>query len=663
MLVSVKSVIGVAGIPKHRTSATHWLIKAGVPIVTLEGGARRPEAVALADLPQSVGLELSARHIEAEGLEPGERDEAAHARLEEATPKMQAKAARLAQLAVFMVKREVDGWTKPQIFAVVRKAFGAEGTSEASLWRILRTVRDLAPANFAPALLDDYNMNGRPCGPNWDEAWHFALAQIAAAHEEAPLDAADDRLEAVKAEMGWHLPSRGTFHKRWQALPSSVRLTLRHGAVKAQKLLRQPAMRNRGTLAPMDIWSPDGRTLDLTAKFEDNTDARPVDLRLVDVGSGKALVSRICKSENAVDTVALILEAVRKYGIPKCIDTDNSRSFSGRLVAGGAAFKFRKRKGQSPLHEPPGLCHHLGIEVRFTKPANGQTKLLERSFRETGKRNDAAPEFKGAHNGSSPGRKPDAKIRPVPIVTVRAVHARELAHHNDRKRQAGFAKGRSFNQVFDEGRIGQIHRIASERQLYLASLIYKPVSVDRNGRFKVSGWTYGQPDTQDKLLAFHDFERSQAKGKILVGVDPQDFSRPAVAYDCDGRKIAEVIKCVIEGDYQTKESARDAARYDKVARVSTAKAKEYGELAGKAMIAKANAAYEKSTPTESVGPVSNVVEPRFNAPLKDRPAVRKTGLNGRQSTNLDTFLDMPSLKSSWSAPEGGATPSGAIQRG
>ena len=121
--------------------------------------------------------------------------------------------------------------------------------------------------------------------------------------------------------MGWHLPSRGTFHKRWQALPSSVRLTLWHGAEKARKLLRQPAMRNRATLAPMDIWSLDGRTLGFWVTWEDGTVSRPVELRLVDVGSGKVRASRICKSENAVDTVALVLEAVRKYGIAKRIYT------------------------------------------------------------------------------------------------------------------------------------------------------------------------------------------------------------------------------------------------------------------------------------------------------------------------------------------------------
>lgn len=645
MQLPVRSILGLAGLPSHRASAVAWLKRHNVTVEQKPCNGGMHDVVNLADLPHHVRLELSARHIEAEWLEPGERDEAAHAKLEEATPKMQAKAARLAQLAVFMMKRETDGWTKPQIFAAVRKAFGAEGTSEASLWRILRTVRDVAPANFAPALLDDSNMDGRPCGPNWDDAWHFALAQIADAHAEWPLDAAYDRLEAVKAEMGWHLPSRAAFHRRWDALPMSVRLTLRHGAEKAQKLLRQPAMRNRGTIAPMDIWSLDGRTLDHWATFEDLTIARPVELRLVDVGSGKVLASRIGKSENAVDTVALILESVRKFGIPKCIYTDNGRAFAGHLVAGGAAFKFRKRKAQGPLFEPPGVCHHLGISVNFAKPANGQAKLVERSFAETAKRIDAGPEFAGAHSGSTPGRKPEGKVRPVPIATVRAVFARELAHHNERKRRAGFAHGRSFNQIFDDGRIGQIHRPANERQLYLASLIYKPVSVDRNGRFKVEGWTYGQPDTQDKLSAYFDFTRGQAKEQILAGVDPQDFSLPAIAYDSYGRKIVDGIRAVIAGDYQSKESAREAARYDKAARDSVAKAKEFSNLAGKALMAKATAAYENSTPIAAVGPVSNVVEPRFKAPLKDRPTAKKIGMTDRQVINLDAFLDTPNLKS------------------
>ena len=146
-------------------------------------------------------------------------------------------------------------------------------------------------------------------------------------------------------------------------------------------------------------------------------------------------------------------------------------------------------------------------------------------------------------------------------------------------------------------------------------------------------------------MAYYDFGRGRSQEQILVGVDPQDFSKPAIAYDSDGRKIVEGIRAVIAGDYQTKESARDPARHDKAARDSVAKAKQYGALAGKALIAKANAAYEKSPPTEAVGPVSNVVEPRFNPPLKDRPAAKQTGMTNRQITNLDSFLDMPSLKS------------------
>ena len=63
MLIAVKSILGVAGIPTHRTSATRWLQKAAVQITTLAGDARRPEAVALFSLPPEVRRALIERDL------------------------------------------------------------------------------------------------------------------------------------------------------------------------------------------------------------------------------------------------------------------------------------------------------------------------------------------------------------------------------------------------------------------------------------------------------------------------------------------------------------------------------------------------------------------------------------------------------------------------
>lgn len=637
MNLTVADIAGLPDVPTSVRGVRDWLKRHCVPVQ--KDGKRF--VFNLADLPKEVAQAASERLAAADGLDLGERDEDAHARLEEASPKMRAKAEHKARIARFLVSRERLGWTREAMFEAARKEFGSDGTSPRTLFRLLEAIEGVDVANFAPALLDDYHVDGRPCGPSWDDAWDYALSLIKAAGAEWPLNACYDRLEAIAADMGWHLPSRSAFHARWQRLSAADQFTLRHSEKAARDRFRQPVERDRGTLLANDIWSLDGRTLDLWAVSPDGKPFRPVELRLVDVASGFIVGTRLCLSENAVDTVALIVEAVRTYGIPKEIYTDNGRAFAAFIVSGMATFKFRRRKERAPHWEPPGVCHQLGIHVRFAKPENGQAKIAERSFAETATRIDAAPEFKGAHAGSRIDRKPEGTPNPVSLETVQDVRAREFAYHNARKRGRGVAKGRSFVQLYQDGMAGQIVRVATERQLYLAALLYKPASVNRHGRVKVQGWTYGQPDTMLALLKFFDVKRNRAKEQILVGIDPNDHSAPAIAYDRNGHLIAENIKPVIAGAYHSQDGKRDAQRFDKAARDMVKQAAELGRKASAAMIAKGNAAYAKNTPQGHTPAPSTVVKPRFNAPLNDRPAPQNTAADPKTYEGaLDRFLGM-----------------------
>ena len=88
MQIAVRSILGLGGVPKDRTSAAAWLIKAAVKTVTLEGDARRPEAVNLSDLPAEVRRAVIERDIAAAGLPLGTYDAAAHQDFAGATIKM-----------------------------------------------------------------------------------------------------------------------------------------------------------------------------------------------------------------------------------------------------------------------------------------------------------------------------------------------------------------------------------------------------------------------------------------------------------------------------------------------------------------------------------------------------------------------------------------------
>lgn len=642
MMLTVSKITGLPGVPTTQRGLRDWLVRMEVPTVT-EGNRF---TFLLFDLPPDVQRAYLAREAEALGLEPGSYDEAAHEAMEAASPKMQAKAQARAEVARFIVARDRQFLPRMETFRAVRAKFGSKGNSDKSLFRMMAWLKDVDVANFAPALLDDNNMDGRPVGRSWDEAWHYALARIEAAGPEWPLEAAWEELVEIAPAMGWDVPSRSAFMNRWSQLTAVERFTLRHGREAALRRFRLPVKRDRDDLAPNDIWSLDGRTLDVWAVADGGPMFRPVELRLVDVASGFILAKRICRSENAVDTVALITEAVKLWGIPATIYTDNGRAFASHLVAGGATFKFRKRSTAAGHWEPPGICHHLGINIVFAKPANGQTKLVERSFAETSRRFDQSPELAKAHAGSRIDRKPDGKPVGVQIEDLVAAHDRCMARHNDRKRRDGFAKGRSFAQVYQDGMAGQIKRVATARQLYLASLVYKPVSVDRNGQFQVEGHTFGQPETMPALLQFFDVERGRAKDQILVGIDPADFTQPAIAFDRTGREIARDIKVVKVGKYMSAEGKRDHQRFDKAARDLTGEAAKLAKQASKALIAKGNAAFVAATPPTAPATGSGVVQGRFNPPLNGRSGQAGAAVPQEYWDNLDAWLGMPKSSAS-----------------
>lgn len=634
MMLIVSDIVGLPGLPSTKFGIRQWLKRLAVPLV--RDGNRF--TFALSDLPAPVRAAFLDREAAEFGLDPGQYDEAAHARLEDATPRMRARAEADARLVTFIEARVQAGLSQEDAFKAARAKFGPKGTSRATLLRNMKAVKGVDPVNFAPALLTDHcRVGGRkgPAAGESPEAWAYFLHRISAAHPDWPLAAAYDEVERIKAQMGWHWPSRATIYNRWNALPQSAQLTLRFGAEKAAEMLRQPVPRKRDEVPPMHIWSLDGQTRNVNAGFEDGTEGRPIELRLVDVGSGRIVGWRLCNTENAIDTAALIIEAVRKYGAPKFICTDNSRAFSSHLIAGGTKFKFRKRKDAPRRMEPPGVCQLLGIDVFYHKPRNGQAKYVERTFAETQRRVDAGPEFKGAHTGASVLSKPDGPIKAVPLATIVEVSEREYRHHNARIRRGGFAKGRSFDAIFEAGTKDAPLRMPTERQFYRASLAYRPVSVDRNGRFEVEGWIYGGPDTQDALLAWH------GKGQVLVGINPHDFEAPAVAYDPDGRLIADDIEAVVPGEYRSMKGLQAYKRHEKAAQREIRKAKAHNALAGAALLEKARQAQAAATPTEPDRPRSKVVQPPFGGPLIDTPRRPESAILPRHREAFAEFVGRP----------------------
>lgn len=393
----------------------------------------------------------------------------------------------------------------------------------------------------------------------------------------------------------------------------------RYGRVETLKQLAQPTHRDKTTIAPLEWVSLDGRTLDFWTDTGDRKPVRLTMLALIDVASNMVLDYELAASENAVGTVRLIKRTCQTYGIFDRLYTDNGSSFAGHLVAGGNVHRFRNAASKAKVIKPLGICFHLGITIHFALPGNAQAKIAERTFASLSRVIDDRPEFKDAHAGHSPGAAPNSKVVPVAFDTARAVIKRKIARYNkEQGRRAQGAARRSYQQVFLEGIEARANpvRVATARQLYLASLIYSPVSVNRHGQIVRDTWIYGGPQSQAMLLPLHGTGK-----QILLGRDPDDLSAPAIAFDEDGRLICEGIVYVQRGKYDSVDGIRTAARNNKAARKALAEAEAANDYMDNAEFAEAMKMLDAQETTEMfpLSPARKVVGARFGAPLKEKP--------------------------------------------
>lgn len=228
MLVSVQSILGVGSIPKHRTSATRWLVNTGVRVVKRLGDARQIEEVAFSDLPSPVRRAYVERQLETAGQPPGAYDETAHERLAEMPPKMRAEAERKAEIArVLLTVGKALPWS--QKLSLIKSRFGSKGVSQPSLTRLLTAIKGVDPINFAPALMADYRLDCAPSAPLSDAAWSFFMTTLRDAGEQFPLQQAWRDVRDVAPVEGWNWPSWPTVYRAFKKLPLSQQLHARIG--------------------------------------------------------------------------------------------------------------------------------------------------------------------------------------------------------------------------------------------------------------------------------------------------------------------------------------------------------------------------------------------------------------------------------------------------
>lgn len=458
----------------------------------------------------------------------------------------QAQKARAAQrlAAVQAVEAAAGGVPRQAAVASVAAEFGQ---SASTLWGWLARVEGIARADWLAALADQRAGGGRAADFPAD-AWDYFVADYLRLEHPA-LTAVYERTKRAAAEHGWGaLPSLKTFERRVKnEIPAAVRVLAREGREAARRMA--PAQRrDRTVFSSLEAVNADGYRHNVFVKWPDGTVSRPISIAFQDLRSGLWVARRTDRSENKEAVRLCLADLVQDYGIPEHAYFDNGRHFASKWLTGRMKFRFRFTVKDE---EPAGILTTLGVTVHFTTPYRGQSKPIERSFREIGEYIDKHPAFQGAYTGHNPMAKPENYgSSAVPLDLFEAVTRAEVAAHNAREGRRGYGmERRSFRQVFEAclPELGLRRATTEQRRLFLLA---------------AEGVTARKPDGRIELFdnRFWSEALNEHIGeRLIVRFDPQNLGQGIAVYSLDNRLICEAERLDDVG-FNSESDAREAAR-------------------------------------------------------------------------------------------------------
>lgn len=369
--------------------------------------------------------------------------------------------------------------------------------------------------------------------------------------EKPSFSACYRRVAAAAAEHGWQpLPSERALRRRLDAEVSEAAQILARSGRDRAKALYPAQRRTRDHLHAMEAVNMDGHKFDVFVRMPDGTITRLYLIALQDLYSGKFVAWRLSDSENKETTRLVIGDMVERFGIPERITLDNGRAFASKWITGGAPNRYRFKIRDE---DPQGLLTALGVELQFTKPYSGQSKPIERAFRDLTDDVARHPVCAGAYTGNRPDAKPENYAsHAVPLDVFRAHVDAMIAEHNARPgRKGGTCAGRSFDETFQASMEapGTIVRqpTAAQRSLWL--LASEGLRARKgNGEIHI----YGNRYWARELTAF-------AGRKVIVRFDPDHLTKPLRVYDLDNSLICEAA-CVEDTGFHDAEAARTHER-------------------------------------------------------------------------------------------------------
>lgn len=470
------------------------------------------------------------------------------------------------------------------------------GVATSSIWGWFARVHGFDRPDWLPQLADRYVGRTKEAEIT-PEAWEAFKADYLRL-EQPTAEACYERLGRIAPGRGWVLPSCKTLLRKIEreiALP--VRKLAREG-VDALKRMYPAQTRDRSMFHALEAVNGDGHKFDVFVRWPDGEIGRPMMVAFQDLYSGKILSWRIDKSENR-DSIRLALgDLVEDHGIPGHIWFDNTLAFANKWLTAGTASRFRfKVKDEDPV----GLCALLGIEVHFSLPYSGQSKPIERAWRDLCDYVARHPAFAGAWCGNNPMAKPENYgSKAIDLDDFLRVLSEEVTAHNARPGRRSQVCGgtKSFDRAFAESYENSAIRKAEPEQRRLWLLAAEGVKVDRtDGKIRLLGNVYWSESLHDHLGQ-----------SLVVRFDPQDLAADLHVYRLDGGYVGAAA-CIDAAGFADANAAREHGR----ARRAWMKAQKTMLQAERRMDAAEFSALIPAA-AEPIALESKVVKPTFTTP-------------------------------------------------
>lgn len=410
------------------------------------------------------------------------------------------------------------------------------------------------------------------------------------------------RMKNVAEENGWPVPSKRTVERRIEEIPQVVRVLARDGLDKL-KVLYPAQERDRSVFHALEAVNADGHKFDVWVNWP--SEDKPIRVMMIavqDLYSGKVLSWRIDKSENKEAVLLAFGDVIENYGIPDHVYLDNGRSFASKWITGGSPNRFRFKVKDE---DPAGLLTNLGCTIHWTTPYSGQSKPIERAFRDMCDDISKHPAFSGAWTGNTVANKPENYgSKAVDLDDFIKVVADGIAEHNARPdRRAKVCAGRSFDHTFNESYERSPIQKATEAHRRLWLLAAENVKVrSRDATIHLLGNRFWF----EKLI-------EHAGHNVTARFDPDDLAAGLHIYRQDGAYIG-FADCIEAAGFNDVSAAREHSR---ARRQFLKSAKEM--LAAERKMSPEQLAEMIPAQTGAPLPETKVVKPIFDNSIMARP--------------------------------------------